>query len=33
MNENNWHELLKSSIEGALQGATRNDNQWISLKI
>ena len=33
MNENNWHELLKSSIKGALQGATRNDNQWTSLKI
>ena len=29
MNENKWHDFLNSSIEGALQGASRNDNQWI----
>ena len=29
MNEINWHEFLNSSIEGALQGAAGNDNQWI----
>ena len=29
INENNWHEFLNSSIEGTLQGAARNDNQWI----
>ena len=29
MNENKWHDFLNSSIEGALQEASRNDNQWI----
>ena len=29
MNENKWYDFLNSSIEGALQGASRNDNQWI----
>ena len=33
MNEIIWHEFLNSSIEGASQGAARNDNQWIKISL